>query len=142
MLKAATFVLLLVLFAAPTFPQGGLLSEATDFVIFADFVIGAGWTFQLAITNNSPTTTLNGFAGVMVDPSNQRAVSFEEAFASGTVPLFTIPPGGTKIYSEWPNASIDDDTVIRGGVFYRTAHLVPCFRARHPDDERGTDLSQ
>ena len=124
--RIAGIALLAVLCVVPAYPQGDLLSEATDFVIFADFVIGSGWTFQLAITNNSPTTTLNGFTGILVDTSNPRAVGFERAFASGSVPLFTILPGGTKIYTEWPTA-IDDDELIRGGVVVAQITEFPAF---------------
>ncbi|MCY4585695.1 MAG: hypothetical protein OXB98_06605 [Bryobacterales bacterium] len=126
-MKTAVVLLLAVLFAAPAFAQGGLVSETTDFVIFADFVIGSGWTFQLAITNNSPTTALNGYTAVLVDKNHPQAVSFEEAFESGAIPLFTIPPGGTKIYSEWP--SVDASEVIRGGGFVAQLTEFPAFES-------------
>ena len=125
MKAAVIFLIAAILFVLPAFPQGGLFSDAKDFVIFADFVIGSGWTFQLAITNNSPTTTLNGFTAVLVDPSNPRGVSFEEAFASGSVPFFTLPPGGTKIYTEWPNVSVDE--VIRGAIVVTQLTEFPAF---------------
>ena len=126
-MKIAVVFLLAVLFVSPAFPQGGLLSEATDFVIFADFVIGSGWTFQLAVTNNSPTTSLNGSTAVLVDKNHPQAVSFEEAFESGAIPLFTIPPGGTKIYSEWPSDSVDE--VVRGGVLVVQLTDFPAFES-------------
>ena len=49
--------LLLFAFVSPAFPQAGILADAEDFVFFADFVIGSGWTFQLAISNNSRRRT-------------------------------------------------------------------------------------
>ncbi|MCY4585202.1 MAG: hypothetical protein OXB98_04100 [Bryobacterales bacterium] len=125
MKTAVVFLIAAVLFTAPAFPQGSLVSEATDFVIFADFVIGSGWSFQLAVTNNSPTTAVNGFTVVLVDKNHPQAVSFQEGFESGSVPLFTIPPGGTKIYSEWPN--VDADEVVRGGVLVAQLTKFPAF---------------
>ena len=118
--------LLLFAFVSPAFPQGDILAEAEDFVFFADFVIGSGWTFQLAISNNSPTTYLNGVMGVTIDASNPRAVSFEEALEAGTVPFFTLPPGGTKIYNEWPNAPLDG--FIRGGLLVVQLTEFPAFQ--------------
>lgn len=118
--------LLLFAFVSPAFPQAGILADAEDFVFFADFVIGSGWTFQLAISNNSPTTYLNGVMGVAIDASHPRAVSFEEAFKAGAVPFFTLPPGGTKIYNEWPNVPLDE--VIRGGVLVVQLTEFPAFQ--------------
>lgn len=126
--RIAGVALLVLLSALPARAQGDLVSETKDFVIFADFVIGSGWTFQLAITNNSPTTTLNGFTGILVDINDPRAVGFERAFESGTVPLFTIPPGGTKIYTDWPTA-IDDEELIRGGVLVAQTTAFPAFES-------------
>ena len=128
MKKIAITLALLLLFAfvSPAFPQGDILADAEDFVFFADFVIGSGWTFQLAISNNSPTTYLNGVMGVTVDASDPRRASFEEAFQAGTVPFFTLPPGGTKIYNEWPNVPLDE--VIRGGVLVVQLTEFPVFQ--------------
>ena len=94
---------------------------------FADFVIGSGWTFQIAISNNSPTTYLNGVMGVAVDASDSGGVSFKEALEAGFLPSFTLPPGGTKIYTEWPNVPLDE--VIRGGVLVVQLTEFPAFQS-------------
>ena len=119
-------ILIVLLAAAPAFAQGDLLSEATDFVMFADFVIGSGWTFQLAISNNSPTTAVDGFMGVLVDTAHPQARSFEDAFNAGLIPLFSLPPGGTKVYTEWPNTG-DIDEAIRGGIVVVQRTEFPAF---------------
>ena len=118
--------LLLFAFVSPAFPQGNILDDAEDFVFFADFVIGSGWTFQIAISNNSPTTYLNGVMGVAVDASDSGGVSFKEALEAGFLPSFTLPPGGTKIYTEWPNVPLDE--VIRGGVLVVQLTEFPAFQ--------------
>lgn len=99
-------------------------SDASDFVFFADFVLGAGWSFQVAISNNSPTTYLNGRLGVAVDVNHEQAVSWQEAIESGSFPIFTIPPGGTKIYNEWAKSP---DGVIRGGLLLLQLTDFPAF---------------
>ena len=118
--------LLLFAFVSPAFPQGNILDDAEDFVFFADFVIGSGWTFQIAISNNSPTTYLNGVMGVAVDATDSGGVSFKEALEAGFLPSFTLPPGGTKIYTEWPNVPLDE--VIRGGVLVVQLTEFPAFQ--------------
>ena len=100
--------------------------QRTSF-FFADFVIGSDWSFQLAVSNNSPTDSLDGFMGIAVDVNHEAAVTWKEALESGTTQRFSIPPGGTRIYNEWPN--VGPGEMIRGGVIILQLSDFPDFQS-------------
>ena len=110
---------------APLSAKQDDISDAEDFVFFADFVIGAGWSFQLAVNNNSPTTRLEGRMAITVNEDHEAAMSWEGVVESGLAPRFSIPPGGTRIYSEWPN--IPPGAVVRGGLVLLQFNDFPAF---------------
>ena len=89
------------------------IPDAQDSVFFADFVVGPGWSFQIVVSNNSPTRVLTGLLAVVVDPSTPGASTWSEALDDGSIPFFVIPPGGTKIFDEWTSPT---DALVRGGV--------------------------
>ena len=120
-------ILLACLSVAPARAQEDIFSDAKDFVFFADFVIGSDWSFQLAVSNNSPTDSLDGFMGIAVDVNHEAAVTWKEALESGTTQRFSIPPGGTRIYNEWPN--VGPGEMIRGGVIILQLSDFPDFQS-------------
>lgn len=124
--RIAGIALLALLFVSPARSQGYDLSDAQDFVFFADFVIGAGWSFQLAISNNSPTDPLVVTTAGQVDHNHELAVTWEEALDKGQIEFVSIPPGGTIIYDEWPG--VPSGAVIRGGMIVIQFSDFPPFQ--------------
>ena len=124
--RIAGLALLVSLSVLPARSQGDPFSDARDFVFFADFVIGAGWSFQIAVSNNSPTDSLLATTAVAVDVNHELGVTWEEALDKGQIQFVSIPPGGTKIYDEWPDVLPGE--VIRGGVIVLQLSDFPPFQ--------------
>ena len=99
-------------------PQTSEVPDYEDAVFFADFVVGAGWSFQVAVSNNSPTRSLTGLLGVAVDKSMPGAVSWGDAINSGGVRFFSLPPGGTRIFDNTQEGGLPApaEGFVRGGL--------------------------
>ena len=124
--RIAGIALLVLLSVLPARPQGNILSDAKDFVFFADFVVGAGWSFQVAVSNNSPTDFVTTTTAMVVDVNHETAVSWEEALADDEIQFVSIPPGGTRIYDQWPGTLPGE--VVRGGVIVLQLNDFPPFQ--------------
>ena len=87
------------------------MSNTPDFqdaLFFADFVDGAGWSVQVAVSNNSLTRSLTGlivFAGSEPRRPEDPPTDWD------SLPRFTLPPGGTRIYT-----TAGTGPIVRGGV--------------------------
>ena len=124
--RIAGVALLVLLSVLPARGQGYDLSEAEDFVFFADFVVGAGWSFQVAVSNNSPTDSMVVTTAIAVDVNHELGVTWEEALDDDLIEFVTIPPGGTIVYDEWPG--VPPGKVVRGGVIVLQFSGFPAFQ--------------
>ena len=109
-MKLSIAALVCVLLTTPLHAQTGS-SNVPDFedgVFFADFVSGEGWSVQVAVSNNSTTRSLTGliaFVRGLESDSKDPPLDYD------SVPHFTLPPNGTRIFKTDGMGSI-----TRGGV--------------------------
>ena len=110
-MKLFIAALVCVLLATPLHAQtgGSTVPDFEDIVFFADFVSGEGWSVQVAVSNNSPTRSLTGL--IVFGRGRDSQDDPEPPPDYDSVPHFTLPPRGTRIFKIEGMGPI-----IRGGV--------------------------
>ena len=104
-----TRTLLFLILLSPT-----LATAQDEGKLFADFTVGAGWSVQVAIQNNSTKDRLTGW--LLARDGDSRTLDIfgptqpMGLFGGEAVPV-SIPPNGTAVYK-----SLDEGDLVRGTV--------------------------